>query len=253
MAKTRKRIRLPELLLTRGLANDLKLAEKLILAGLVRVDGSCIDKIGTQVSVDAEIEISSLDKYVSRGGEKLEAALEHFKIDIRGMVAIDIGSSTGGFTDCMLQRGVKKVYAVDVGTNQLDWKIRKDPRVLVLEQTNARYVENLTGKNLSPPPQFATVDVSFISATEIVEALTTLLPESAGCLVLVKPHFELEREEVDQGGVVTSEESRLKACAKVSAAFASRGWRISEPFKSPLRGNRGGNVEYFLYCERGNF
>src|ERR1700734_505220 len=188
-----RRQRLDVLVTERGLAASREKARALILAGQVIVNGQKADKAGANIGIDATIELLAQPRYVGRGGLKLEAALDHFGISAAGKVCLDVGSSTGGFTDCVLQRGAARVYAIDVGTGQLDWKLRNDPRVIVQEQINARY---LTRQHVPEPIALAVCDVSFISVTMILSALTTVLAPDAQMIILVKPQFELDRTEV---------------------------------------------------------
>src|SRR5438876_221875 len=182
--------RLDLLLVERGLVQSREKARALILAGQVLVDGQKADKAGHNISIDSRIEVLESPKYVGRGGLKLEAALDQFQIQTAGKVCLDIGSSTGGFTDCLLQRGAARVYAIDVGTGQLDWKLRNDPRVIVQEQVNARF---LSREQIPEPIHLAVCDVSFISITMILPVLPNLLAERAEMVILVKPQFELEK------------------------------------------------------------
>jgi len=235
--------RLDMLLVERGLAQSREKARALILAGQVLVQGQKADKAGHSVSIDSKIEVLESPKYVGRGGLKLEAALDHFRIEPAGKVCLDIGSSTGGFTDCLLQHGAARVYAIDVGTAQLDWKLRNDPRVIVHEQLNARYL----GRQQVPEPiQLAVCDVSFISITMILPVLPDLLAENAEMVILVKPQFELERHQVGKGGIIRDPELHLQACRRVRDAVQQFGFR-SEIIPSPILGAEG-NQEFLLYA-----
>jgi len=235
--------RLDMLLVERGLAPSREKARALILAGQVLVDGQKMDKAGHSVSIGSKIELLESPKYVGRGGLKLEAALDHFQIHPVGKVCLDIGSSTGGFTDCLLQRGAVRVYAIDVGTAQLDWKLRNDPRVIVHEQVNARYL----GREQVPEPiQLAVCDVSFISITMILPVLPNLLAESAEMVILVKPQFELERHQVGKGGIIRDPALHHQACLRVEEAVQRMGYR-SEIIPSPVLGAEG-NQEFLLYA-----
>src|SRR5690348_13006511 len=196
----RTKMRLDRLLMERGLADSRQKAQALILAGQVLVDDQKVEKCGAAVGREASVRLlGEPPRYVSRGGLKLEGALAHFKIDVTGKACLDVGASTGGFTDCLLRRGASRVIAVDVGTNQVDWKLRQDPRVVSLEKTNARY---LTFEQVKTRVDFVTVDVSFISSTLILPALTPMLKNEAEALVLVKPQFEVGRDQVGKGGIV---------------------------------------------------
>ncbi|HYI96574.1 MAG TPA: TlyA family RNA methyltransferase [Bryobacteraceae bacterium] len=237
--------RLDQLLVDRGLADSRQKAQALILAGSVLVANQKIDKPGHGVAADAAIEIIGALPFVSRGGYKLDAALTHFAIDVTGKIAIDIGSSTGGFTDCLLQRGAARVYAVDVGDTQLDWKVRTDPRVVVRDRTNARHLQP---GDLPELCDIAVCDVSFISVTLIAPALPPLLHPLGEFIVLVKPQFEVGRAEVGKGGIVRDAALHAAACEKVSNTFESLGY-ITEVMDSPITGAEG-NREFLLHAHR---
>jgi len=217
----------------------------LILAGQVLVDEHKVEKCGTVVSLEAKLRLlGEPPRYVSRGGLKLEDALDHFRIDPDGKVCLDIGASTGGFTDCLLQRGAARVFAVDVGRNQLDWKLRGDPRVVVKEKTNARY---LSFEQIGARVRLVTIDVSFISATLILPVLPPLLEAQADVLVLVKPEFEVGRGQVGKGGIVHDPHLRQVAIAKVSRKLLELGFGEVASVESALPG-ASGNREYFLHA-----
>jgi len=235
--------RLDMLLVERGLAQSREKARALVLAGQVLVQGQKVDKAGHSVLIDSKIEILESPKYVGRGGLKLEAALDHFRIQANGKVCLDIGSSTGGFTDCLLQRGAAHVYAIDVGTGQLDWKLRNDPRVVVHEQVNARY---LSRDQVPERIALAVCDVSFISITMILPVLPNLLAESAEMVILVKPQFELERHQVGKGGIIRDPALHHQACRRVEEAVQRLGYG-SEIIPSPILGAEG-NQEFLLYA-----
>jgi len=237
------RQRLDQLLVDRGLVDSREKARALILAGQVMVDGQKIDKAGHAVAADARVELLESPRYVGRGGLKLEAALHHFGIQPAGKICLDIGSSTGGFTDCLLQRGAARVYAVDVGTAQLDWKLRNDPRVVVREQVNARY---LTRDEVPEPIDLVVADVSFISVTMILPVLPNLLAKSAEMVILVKPQFELEREQVGKGGIIRDPRLHREACQRVEEAVQKLGFRTGI-IPSPVLGAEG-NQEFLLYA-----
>lgn len=241
-----KRIRLDQLLVDRGLAESREKAKALILAGEVTVEGQPAAKPGHSVPFDCAIRVKEPLAYVSRAGKKLEAALDQFQIGVAGKVCLDVGSSTGGFTDCLLQRGAARVYAIDVGTGQLDWKLRNDPRVVVREQTNARY---LAPEDFPERMDLAVCDVSFISVTLIVPVLPALLRERGEMVILVKPQFELERGLVGKGGIVRESSHREMACAKVAAAVEGLGYRAAL-LASPVLGAEG-NQEFLLYARPG--
>jgi 23S rRNA (cytidine1920-2'-O)/16S rRNA (cytidine1409-2'-O)-methyltransferase len=237
--------RLDQLLVEKGLAPSREKAQALILAGDVTVNGQRASKAGQSIAEDAAIEIAARLPYVSRGGIKLAHALDEFHIDVGGLVCLDVGASTGGFTDCLLQRGAARVHALDVGHGQLDWKLRNDPRVAVYEEINARF---LTPGALPERPAFATMDVSFISATLILPNLPALLTPEASLVVLVKPQFEVGRESVGKGGIVRDPALQEQACARVRSCVESLGFE-SALTPSPITGAEG-NREFLLYAYR---
>jgi len=239
--------RIDQLLVTRGLAESRARAQALVMAGLVFAGDRKIDKSGQQIPEDAEITVKGRDHpWVSRGGIKLAHALDRFGVDPSGAVALDIGSSTGGFTDVLLTKGAAKVYAVDVGTNQLAWKLRKDPRVVVLEQTNARY---LTSEQIPEPVDVVTCDASFISLYKVLESPLKLARARAKLVALVKPQFEAGRDEVGKGGVVRDPAVHERVCAAAADWVASQGWRVLGTTESPITGPEG-NVEFLLGAEK---
>ena len=239
------RIRLDRLLVERGLAESREKAQALILAGQVMVDEQKAEKCGSSVSDRATLRIRGEPcKFVSRGGLKLEGALDHFRIQAEGRVCLDVGASTGGFTDCLLHRGATKVFAVDVGTNQLDWKLRHDPRVVVLEKTNARY---LTLKQIGAVVRLVAMDVSFISSTLILPALPPLMERGADFLVLVKPQFEVGHKQVGKGGIVRDSRLHQEAVTRVSHKLLELGFGQLASAESVLAG-ASGNREYFLHA-----
>ena len=235
--------RIDQLLVDRGLTESRAKAQALILAGEVTVNGQKAGKAGQTVDVESRIEVLAAPRFVGRGGFKLEAALEHFQISVEDRICLDIGSSTGGFTDCLLQRGARKIYAFDVGTNQLDWKLRNDPRVILREQVNARY---LTAHDVEDPIDFAVCDVSFISVTMILPVLPSLLTPKGEIVILVKPQFEVDRGQVGKGGIVRDPALHQAACQRVEQAVAALGYR-SNILPSPLPGAEG-NLEFLLYA-----
>jgi 23S rRNA (cytidine1920-2'-O)/16S rRNA (cytidine1409-2'-O)-methyltransferase len=237
------RQRLDLILVERGLVDSREKGQALILAGDVMVDGQKVDKPGHAVAPDSKIELADQPRYVGRGGLKLEAALDHFGIQVQGKVCLDVGSSTGGFTDCLLQRGAARVYAIDVGTGQLDWKLRNDPRVIVHEQLNARY---LSRDEVPEPIDLAVCDVSFISITMILPVLPNLLAKSAGMVILVKPQFELERHQVGKGGIIRDPALHQQACRRVEDAVKQLGFQTAI-IPSPVLGAEG-NQEFLLYA-----
>jgi 23S rRNA (cytidine1920-2'-O)/16S rRNA (cytidine1409-2'-O)-methyltransferase len=235
--------RLDRAIVDRGLVESREKAQALIMAGEVLIDGQKASKAGQLVSPETRIEVTAKQRYVGRGGLKLEGALQHFGIDVTGLVAADFGSSTGGFTDCLLQAGAARVHAIDVGTNQLDWRLRNDPRVVVHEGVNARYIE-LT--DLGEPVDLAVCDVSFISATLILPAMVKVLKSATGTLiVLVKPQFEAGKGQVGKGGIVRDPALHQAACAKVQAAAEELGFE-TQIMQSPITGAEG-NKEFLLY------
>ncbi len=246
MARERvHKTRLDTLLVERGLADSRGKAQALILAGQVLVNEQKLEKCGARVSVEAPVRLlGEPPRYVSRAGVKLEGALDHFRVEVKGKTCLDIGSSTGGFTDCLLQRGAVKVFAVDVGTNQLDWKLRRDPRVVAMEKTNARY---LTFAQIGEGVALATMDVSFISANLILPALLPLMEPRAEILVLVKPQFEVGRGQVGKGGVVRDAKLHQEAVAKVARKLVELGFRDVATVESCLPG-ASGNREFFLHA-----
>jgi len=242
---TPRKTRVDHLLVERGLVDSRQKAQALILAGQVLAAGQKVEKCGHLVPADAQLRIlGQTPRYVSRGGIKLEGALDHFGVDPRGKVCVDIGASTGGFTDCLLQHGALRVYAVDAGTNQLDWKLRQDPRVVSMEKTNARYLEPGA---LGEPVDLATIDVSFISATLILPAVPPLLGPGAEILVLAKPQFEVGRGQVGKGGVVRDPRLHQEAVARVAAKLEQLGFSRIDSDESVLPGANG-NREFFVHA-----
>jgi 23S rRNA (cytidine1920-2'-O)/16S rRNA (cytidine1409-2'-O)-methyltransferase len=215
------------------------------MAGEVLVDGRTAEKAGQRFPPDVSIELrSSSARYVSRGGEKLAGALDAFGINVKGVIAVDVGSSTGGFTDCLLQRGAELVYAVDVGRGQLEWKLRQDPRVVCMEGVNARYLKK---GDLPRQPGLAVLDLSFISLTKVLPAVLPLLREGAEVLPLVKPQFEAGREAVQRGGIVRDPEQHRAALRSVARFLYNSGVDIISSVPSPLLGPKG-NREFFIHA-----
>lgn len=237
------KIRLDALLLERKLVQELDKAKALIGAGEVLVNERVVDKVGFLCDTAAVIRIRAHCPYVSRGGLKLAKGLDHFGIDPSGRTCIDIGASSGGFTDCLLQRGARRVYAVDVAYGQLDWKIRQDPRVVVLERCNAR---QLTPAQLPEPIDLAVMDVSFISITKIIPALLPLFSRPFALLALIKPQFELPREKIPRGGVVHHAELHQEAIDRVTTFASSVGLITEGCVPSPILGPKG-NKEFLVY------
>jgi 23S rRNA (cytidine1920-2'-O)/16S rRNA (cytidine1409-2'-O)-methyltransferase len=237
------RLRIDRLLVDRGLVESRERAMRLILAGEVLVDGERVDKVAALVTPESEIEVRGRSPFVSRGGEKLAHALEEFGIDVTGRVCLDVGASTGGFTDCLLQRGAARVYAVDVGTNQLDARLRRDPRVVVMEQMNAR---TLDPRLFEERPSLAVADVSFISLEKVLPAIFGALSTRAEVVTLIKPQFEVGRQHVGKGGVVRDPALHRAVVARVARFSVLRGWHVQGVTASPLRGPKG-NREFFLH------
>ena len=242
-----RRERIDKLLVERGLADSRTKAQAMVMAGVVLVNEQRVEKPSDQFVPDVQIRIKHADdptsRYVGRGGLKLEAALREFEIDVRGLVCLDVGASTGGFTDCLLQNGAAKVFAIDVGHNQIDWKLRNDPRVEVREGVNARY---LTPGNFPVSFDLVVIDVSFISVIKILPSVIPLLKPDAAMIVLIKPQFEVGRGEVGGGGIVRDEEKRIKAMNNVNEFAATVGLRLNKTMESPITG-AGGNVEYLAH------
>ena len=241
--------RLDVLLTERGLAPSREKAKALIMAGIVYVNNQKEDKAGTSFPEDAVVEVRGQGlRYVSRGGLKLEKAMQTFPIDLKGRYCMDIGASTGGFTDCMLQNGAAGVYAIDVGYGQLDWKLREDPRVVCMEKTNFRYV---TPDDLDPErmPDFASVDVSFISLSKILPPAHAILPVGGEMVCLIKPQFEAGREKVGKKGVVRDPQVHVEVIENVLKIAQDAGFEVLGLSWSPIRGPEG-NIEYLMYIRK---
>jgi len=222
-------------------------AKAMIMAGLVEVNNLRIDKPGHLIPISSKVLLKEpYPPYVSRGGLKLEAALDHFSVRVAGKVLIDVGSSTGGFTDCLLQRGAQRVIAVDVGYGQLHWKIRQDPRVTILEKTNIRH---LRGEDLSEEIDGAVIDVSFISLKLVAPPVSKLLLQDAFILALIKPQFEVGRHQVGKGGVVRDPSLHQEVIHDLSTHFESMEWTVMGHIASPILGPKG-NREFFIYLKR---
>jgi 23S rRNA (cytidine1920-2'-O)/16S rRNA (cytidine1409-2'-O)-methyltransferase len=241
------RVRLDQLLVERGLAATRAEALRLVLAGRVRVDGAAADKPGRLCRADVQVTVTAVSPFVGRGGEKLTAALERFGVNPAGRVCLDVGASTGGFTDCLLQRGARRVYAVDVGHGQLHPRIAGDARVTALEGVNAR---NLTPARLDEPPTLATVDVSFISLEKVIPAVAACLSGGAEIVALAKPQFEVGRGRVGKGGVVRDAAGHREVLRRLAAFATPHGLGVHGIVASPLRGARG-NREFFLLLAEG--
>ncbi len=246
--KERIKTRLDRVLVDRGLVESREKAQALILAGAVELDGAVLTKAGTPVADDAAIRIradaaGTALRYVSRGGLKLEAALAHFGIDPTGKVAADIGASTGGFTDCLLQHGAVRVYAIDVGYGQLAWSLRQDPRVRVIERTNIR---TLPPDRIPEPVDLATIDVSFISLTKVLPKAAELVKPHGVIVALVKPQFEVGKGEVGRGGIVRDPVKRERALAGIVQFAKTMGLIVKGVMPSPITGQKG-NVEFLIH------
>lgn len=239
--------RLDVLLVNRGLATSREKAKAIIMSGNVYVDGQKEDKAGQSFPDTAVIEVRGTTlKYVSRGGLKLEKAMQNFDVTLEGKICMDVGSSTGGFTDCMLQNGAVKVYAVDVGHGQLDWKLRNDERVVCMEKTNIRYV---TPDDVADRIQFSSIDVSFISLTKVLTPVRNLLADDGQIVCLIKPQFEAGREKVGKHGVVRDKDVHIEVINKVIDYAMSIGFDILNLEFSPVKGPEG-NIEYLLHLQK---
>ena len=243
-----KKQRIDQLIVAQGLAESRARAQALVMAGLVFVGETKITKSGQTVAEDAVIDVRGRDHpWVSRGGIKLAHAIDHFGLDPAGITAMDIGSSTGGFTDVLLSRGAVKVFAVDSGTNQLAWKLRQDPRVIVLEQTSARL---LTPQLIGEPCSWVVCDASFISLKKVLEVPLGLAAPKCRLVALIKPQFEVGKGEVGKGGVVRDPALHTRVCEEVRDWLLADGWRIDGIVESPITGPEG-NVEFLIAAERG--
>lgn len=242
--------RIDKLLVERGLAQSRAKAQALVMAGVVLVDEQRIEKPSDTVAPGAQIRLKGGDdptsRYVGRGGLKLEKALREFGVDVAGFVCLDVGASTGGFTDCLLQNGAERVVAVDVGHNQIDWRLRTDARVEVREGVNARY---LKPEDFPAKFDLAVMDVSFISATKVMPAIVPLLREASCLITLIKPQFEVGRGEVGKGGIVRDAEKRARVIGEVNRAAEALGLRVRNVIESPIQG-ADGNVEFLALYEK---
>ncbi len=239
--------RLDRLVVERCNVSSRERARRLIMAGKVRVDGVVVDKPGSSIATGAEVVVEEDDSYVSRGGNKLEKGLDVFDVDVRDRDVLDVGASTGGFTDCVLRRGARRVIAVDVGYGQFEWRLRQDERVTLLERTNAR---NLTAADLPFLPGIAVIDVSFISLRLILPAVKGMLREPGQVVALVKPQFEVGRGQVGKGGVVRDPELHRSAVSTVCEAARTIGFALRGECESPLLGPKG-NKEFLVHLELG--
>jgi len=245
-----KRERVDKVLVERGLAESRTKAQALVMAGVVLVNEQRVEKPSEKIALDASLRVKGTDdpasRYVGRGGLKLEAALREFGVEVSGLTCLDVGASTGGFTDCLLQHGARRVVAIDVGHNQLDWRLRQDARVEAREGVNARYIspEDFSGKF-----DLAVMDVSFISATKVLPALVQLLTETGRIITLVKPQFEVGRGEVGKGGIVTDSLKHRRVLTEVNAAAEALGLYVRGTTQSPVRG-ADGNLEFLALYEK---
>lgn len=247
MKEKKKKERLDVLLVKRGLAESREKAKTIIMTGNVFVEEQREDKAGSTFAEDAQIRIKGTPmKYVSRGGYKLEKAMELWHVPLQDKLCMDVGSSTGGFTDCMLQNGAVKVYAIDVGTNQLAWKLRQDERVVSMEKTNIRYV---TPEDIADPIDFSSIDVAFISLTKVLIPVWNLLKNGGRVVCLVKPQFEAGREKVGKKGVVRDKKVHEEVVCHIMTYALSMGFEILGLSYSPIKGPEG-NIEYLLYIEK---
>lgn len=239
--------RLDVLLVKRNLAGSREKAKAIIMSGIVYVDGQKEDKAGTTFPEDVQIEVRGHTlPYVSRGGLKLEKALKCFDVSVEGKVCTDVGSSTGGFADCMLQNGAVRVYAIDVGRGQLDWKLRQDERVVCMEKTNIRYVKP---EDLGEPIDFSSIDVSFISLSKVLGPIRDYLTDNGQITALIKPQFEAGREKVGKKGVVRDKSTHIEVIDNVIAYALSIGFRVLDLTFSPIKGPEG-NIEYLVHLEK---
>lgn len=239
--------RLDKIIVDRGIAPSRERAQALIMEGKVFVGGVSVTKAGAMIDEGAVVELKGEGiPYVSRGGLKLEAAIRHFNISMKEKIAMDVGSSTGGFTDCMLQNGVKKVYCIDVGYGQLAWKLRQDPRVVLIERTNIRYLER---EKIPDEIDIATIDVSFISLIKVVPNVLEFLKDNGEIIALIKPQFEVGKADVGKGGIVKDEAKRLKAVEHVKENLEALGLQTIGVMQSPIPGQKG-NIEYLIYMKK---
>lgn len=242
------KLRIDQLLVDRGMAESRAKAQAYIMAGLVMVGGQKIEKPGQKILSDRDIDLKGKDHpWVSRGGLKLDHGLNHFEFDVTGMTAIDVGSSTGGFTDVLLSRGAERVYAVDSGTNQLAWRLRQDDRVIVHEQTSARI---LTASHIPEPIDIIVCDASFISLAKVLERPMEFAKDKAQLVALIKPQFEVGRTEVGKGGVVRDTVLHQRVCDEVQQWLEQSGWTVAGLTESPITGPKG-NVEFLISAQKG--
>jgi 23S rRNA (cytidine1920-2'-O)/16S rRNA (cytidine1409-2'-O)-methyltransferase len=239
-----QKIRIDKLLFDKNLVESREKAKALILVGNVLVNGIIVDKAGTLVKPDDVLTLTGIMPYVSRGGVKLEHAIKTFNIDVKDKTLMDVGASTGGFTDCLLQHGAKKIFAIDVGYGQFSWKLRGDERVVLLEKTNIRYLD----RNLVPDKiDTATIDVSFISLLKVIPKVLEFLKQHGEIVALIKPQFEVGRKDVGKGGVVRDESKQIEVVEKIKRASEKMGLEVKGVTASPIKGPKG-NVEYLMYA-----
>jgi len=246
--KPQNKVRLDRMLFEKGLVESREKAKALIIAGEVLVNGIVADKAGAQVTSNAELTIKNKMPFVSRGGLKLEQAVNDFNIEFKGRTAMDVGVSTGGFTDCMLQHGAAKVYAVDVGYGQFDWRLRNDARVVLLEKTNIRHLEK---DSVPDEIDIATIDVSFISLMKVIPNVLEFLKPGGEIVALIKPQFEAERKDIGKGGVVKDGSKRLEIVETIKNWSENAGLDVMGTTTSPIKGPKG-NVEYLIYLKKCN-
>ncbi len=243
----RKKMRLDRLLVEKGLVESRQRAQALVMEGKVEVNDQKVTKPGTQIDLSADIRLTGKAiPFVSRGGLKLQHALTHFSIDVSGEVAMDVGASTGGFTDCLLQAGVAKVYAIDVGYGQLDWKLRNDPRVVVLEKENIRY---LKPEKISDPINLAVIDVSFISLKLVIPVVWNFVVPEGKLVALIKPQFEVGKGKVGKGGVVWDPREHERVIREITSFTQGEKWKVEGVVESPILGPKG-NREFLMYATR---
>lgn len=247
MTRHSKKLRLDQLLVKKNLVSSRERAKRLIMAGKVMVDDEVVNQAGRQFPEDTSPQLlTDPNPYVSRGGLKLDHALRTFNLIPKGKTAVDIGASTGGFTDCLLQHGTEKVYAVDVGYGQLDWKLQNDPRVTILDRQNIRYLELA---KIGSPVDLAVIDVSFISLKLVIPPVTNLLKSEGDLVALVKPQFEVGKEEVENKGIIRDPQKHLNVLLRLHGFVQGRGWAIQNLTTSPITGQKG-NKEFFIHCTK---
>ena len=244
--KSVNKSRLDILLFEKGLTDSREKARALILGGHVLVNGAVVDKAGTLVKPDDVLELKNKMRYVSRGGLKLEHALKHFNLDVTDKIIMDAGASTGGFTDCLLQNGAAKIYAIDVGYGQFSWTLRNDDKVVLLEKTNIRHLEH---DRVHDEIDMAVIDVSFISLLKVIPKVMEFLKPSGEIVALIKPQFEAGRKDIGKGGVVRDEGKRLEVVEKIRQAAETMELHVIGTTTSPIKGPKG-NVEYFIYLRK---